>query len=202
MRQKKVKGLTREKMDDLGVILNNSKITSSKEIHLEIGSGKGQFITSLAKDNKDILFVAMEYKMNICYRIAQKSEEMELDNLIILLEDAKNLEKYFNKRSVSKIYLNFSDPWPKVRHHKRRLTSELFLKIYKNILKDDGLIQLRTDHLEFFEDSLEYFEKDFVKVEKDLNLASSKYMTEYEVKKRKVGPIYQARYKLRSNEDE
>ncbi|VEU82621.1 tRNA (guanosine(46)-N7)-methyltransferase TrmB [Acholeplasma hippikon] len=193
MRQKKIKDATIENLLDLGVWIEAKPISNKVEnIFMEIGSGKGQFITSLAKANPDRLFVAVEKEQNVCYRLAQKRAEMELDNLIVIMDDAENLANYFVDSKASVIQLNFSDPWPKSRHHKRRLTYPTKLNLYKQLLSHDGKVILRTDHLELFNDSLEYFiEANYQIIASDLNLPESDFMTEYEVKKRKNGPIYQ-----------
>lgn len=193
MRQRHIKQATIEHMQTLGVLTEPKRLSldSSKKVHLEIGSGKGQFITSLAQDFKDEIFIALEIDKDVCYRIAEKKVEFKLENLIILLTNASNLDLWLNPHNVDMIYLNFSDPWPKKRHHKRRLTWPSMLTLYQKILKSSGVLQLRTDHLGLFEDSKEYLENHFDIYDVTLNLEESPYMTEYEEKKRKLGPIYQ-----------
>lgn len=195
MRQKKLKHVDENLMNELGVITEIEKLDLKdyEKVHLEIGSGKGNFITTLALDNKDELFIALEKNISVCYRIIEKKNELNLENLIVVLGDSINLLEYLDKKSVDIIYLNFSDPWPKARHHKRRLTYQPFLNVYKVLLKTNGLIQLRTDHLDFFNDSLEYFEKNFKKESVDYDYKSDKYFTEYEAKKRKKWKINQYR---------
>lgn len=195
MRQKKLKHVDENLMNELGVITEIEKLDLKdyEKVHLEIGSGKGNFITTLALDNKDELFIALEKNISVCYRIIEKKNELNLENLIVVLGDSINLLEYLDKNSVDIIYLNFSDPWPKARHHKRRLTYQPFLNVYKDLLKTNGLIQLRTDHLDFFNDSLEYFEKNFKKESVDYDYKSDKYFTEYEAKKRKKWKINQYR---------
>lgn len=171
-------------------------LDSKKEVHVEIGSGKGQFITSLAKDFKEIQFVAIEKDMDVCYRIAEKKVLYALDNLFILNVDAQHLEMLFEPSSIDQIYLNFSDPWPKKKHHKRRLTAESYAKIYQKLLKPLGMIQCRTDHYDFFMDSVDTLGQVLDIEEVHLHLPISSYMTEYEEKKRASGPIYQLRGKL------
>ncbi|MCD4827175.1 MAG: tRNA (guanosine(46)-N7)-methyltransferase TrmB [Acholeplasmataceae bacterium] len=193
MRQKRLKYVNIELLEKHGVItkVEPLDLPVDKTIYLEIGSGKGQFITSLAKDHPDDLFIAMEVNLYVIYRILEKKMEMKLDNLIILLADAKYLETYFSKSLIDHIYLNFSDPWPKTKHHKRRLTYPTFLKLYQKILKKGSLLQFRTDHKDLFIDSVEYIKDYFDIIEQTEDLAPSAYMTEYEVKKRPLGPIYQ-----------
>ena len=193
MRQKKIKDATIENIKALGVFIEPEKLNldSSKRITMEIGSGKGQFISTLAKDHPEELFIAVEMEQNVCYRLAQKKEEMGLDNLYIIMADAIKLQEYLDAK-VDKIQLNFSDPWPKARHHKRRLTYTTYLNLYKELLSDEGVLVLRTDHFDFFNDSYLYItENNYQIIESNYNLEESNYMTEYEVKKRKSGPIYQ-----------
>lgn len=193
LRQKKLKHVNLDLMIELGVITNVKKLDllNYEKVNLEIGSGKGQFITSLAKDNPNELFIALERNINVCYRIIEKKLEDKIDNLIIVLGDSVDLNEYLPDHSIDNIYLNFSDPWPKARHHKRRLTYESFLLIYKRLLKVDGILQLRTDHLDLFNDSLEYFDKYLDEKEVNRDYQSNQYYTEYEEKKRKKGKIYQ-----------
>jgi len=193
MRQKRIKEATPDNLLALDVIMDIKllDLASFSKVSLEIGSGKGKFITSLASDNPDELFVAFERDKSVAYRLAQKKNEMNLNNLLVVCNDAKHLNQYLTNNSLDKIYLNFSDPWPKAKHHKRRLTFHSFLMIYHNLLKENGLIEFRTDHLPFFEDSLTYFIKKFETIKIDYNLSESCYMTEYEIKKRKLMPINQ-----------
>ncbi len=195
MRQRHIKQATIEHLETMGVLTSPRILDLPKEqpIHVEIGSGKGQFITSLAHDFKDCFFIAIEMDKNVCFRIAEKKSAMQLDNLWILLTPAETLLEWFLPQTVDQIYLNFSDPWPKARHHKRRLTWPTMLEKYKVVLKKDGILQFRTDHLSFFEDSLTYLEHHFDLTEVNMALDESPYMTEYEVKKRLMGQIYQVK---------
>ncbi len=169
----------------------------TRKIHVEIGSGKGQFITALAKDYPEIQFVAIEKDIDVCYRIAEKKISLDLSNLYILNIDAINLEELFEPKSLDMIYLNFSDPWPKTKHHKRRLSAEKFVNIYQTLLKTDGILQLRTDHYDFFIDSKDTLDHGFAIIDINLDLPVTPYMTEYEEKKRAFGPIYQLRGKCK-----
>lgn len=192
MRQKRIKNATKETMTSEGVLIEPTKIKfTSNDVSLEIGSGKGKFITTLAKDFPDQLFIAMEININVCYRIVEKRNELGLKNLIIICGDASHLLDYFEENTVSKIYLNFSDPWPKKRHHKRRLTAPSFLKDYVYIMKQDATLQFRTDHQDLFNDSIETIHGYFNIIDINNDVQESTYMTEYEIKKRQEGPIYQ-----------
>jgi len=154
--------------------LNNSKYfinnpASNKEswqelfknenpIHLEIGSGKGKFLIEMAKKYPNINFIGIEKYASVLIRAVEKLKEIELPNLFFLCIDAKNINEIF-KKEISTIYLNFSDPWPKKRHEKRRLTSENFLKLYDDIFKDKKIIIQKTDNIQLFAYSLEEFSK-------------------------------------------
>ncbi len=127
-------------------------------LHIEIGMGKGQFIHQLALQNPDINYIGIEMYSSVLYRALEKRAETELDNLYFLRFDAKYLEDIFSQEEVSRIYLNFSDPWPKDRHAKRRLTSAGFLSLYDYILKRDGYVQFKTDNRDLFDFSVETVE--------------------------------------------
>jgi tRNA (guanine-N7-)-methyltransferase len=167
------------------------KIKSSLPLVLEVGSGKGKFITELAKLYPNQHFVAFEKDINVCYRILEKQEALMLPNLTIVQDDANALLDYFDPKTVSKIYLNFSDPWPKKRHHKRRLTAQTYLSMYQTILIEGGELEFRSDFEPLYMDSLEYlmssrFEVYWANTQCDEREAVS----EYEEKKRKESPIY------------
>lgn len=193
MRQRHIKQATIENMQSLGVYIEPHilNLDTTKEIHLEIGSGKGQFISKLAQDHPHALFIALELDRDVCFRIAEKKRDLKLDNLIILLANADSLDLWIKPHHIDYLYLNFSDPWPKARHHKRRLTYPTMLLKYKVLLKEEGIFQFRTDHLSLFTDSITYIESEFDIFDMNMNLSESPYMTEYEEKKRKIGPIYQ-----------
>ncbi len=198
MRTKKVKQAY-DAIHESNLILTEPKIiTADLPIVLEVGSGKGKFITELAKLYPNIHFVAFEKDINVCYRILEKQEALMLPNLTIVQDDANALLEYFNPKSVSKIYLNFSDPWPKKRHHKRRLTAETYLRMYETILIDGGELEFRSDFEPLYLDSLEYlmssrFEVFWANTQCDCREAVS----EYEEKKRKESPIYGFKARLK-----
>lgn len=123
-------------------------------LHIEIGMGKGQFIHQLAEQNPDINYIGIEMYSSVLYRALEKRAETDLNNLYFLRFDAKYLNNIFEKSEVARIYLNFSDPWPKDRHAKRRLTSSLFLEIYDNILNSNGYVQFKTDNRDLFDFSV------------------------------------------------
>lgn len=133
----------------------SSLFHNNHPIHIEIGMGKGQFIHELAAANPDINYIGIEMYSSVLYRALEKRAETELENLFFLRFDAKYLADIFDLGEVSRIYLNFSDPWPKDRHAKRRLTSAGFLAIYNEILTSDGFIQFKTDNRDLFDFSVE-----------------------------------------------
>ena len=124
-------------------------------LHVEIGVGKGGFLTELAARNPDVNYVGLEMQQGVLYFAARKAAERGLKNLRLVVFDAARLTELFAPREVDRIYLNFSDPWPKARHAKRRLTSPLFLARYRTVLKADGELRFKTDNMGLFDYSLE-----------------------------------------------
>ena len=124
-------------------------------IHIEIGMGKGQFITTLASMNPNINYIGIEKYSSVLIRALDKRETLETDNLMFLRMDAEDINDFFAPDEIDRIYLNFSDPWPKDRHAKRRLTSRQFLERYDKILIKDGYVQFKTDNRPLFDFSLE-----------------------------------------------
>lgn len=127
---------------------------NSNPLHVEVGMGKGKFITTMAGLNPDINYIGIERADAVLYRALQKQQELKLPNLILLLADADDLEEYFAEDEIDRIYLNFSDPWPKDRHAKRRLTSGTFMGKYAVVLKKEGCICFKTDNRDLFDYSL------------------------------------------------
>lgn len=175
----------------------NSCFMNSSALHIEIGCGKGQFIIALAKKNPDINYIAIEKYDSVLLRVSEKLMEEELPNIRIALMDATHIENYFSEGEVDRIYLNFSDPWPKTPHAKRRLTSKGFLEQYAILLKSDGEIHQKTDNRKLFEFSLEQFNQNgwlMKNISLDLHQDTEKYpdniTTEFEDKWSKLGPIY------------
>ncbi|MGN1374714.1 MAG: tRNA (guanosine(46)-N7)-methyltransferase TrmB [Bacilli bacterium] len=130
-----------------------SVFKNSNPICLEVGTGKGNFIIDMATKNPCVNFVGLEKYTSVIARALQKCEDLKLDNLVFINGDALNLDKWFNKE-IDTIYLNFSDPWPKMRHAKRRLTSEIFLSLYDKVFKDTCKIVQKTDNSILFESSI------------------------------------------------
>lgn len=155
-------------------------------IRIEIGCGKGDFIVGTAAKDPDVNFLAVEKVSDVLMLAAEKVKRSELKNIRVCCVDAKELEEIFPEGSIDRIYLNFSDPWPKSRHEKRRLTYRSFLAIYKKILKKGGAIHFKTDNRGLFDFSLEEFKEFGMRMEKlTFDLHNSEYMegnvmTEYE----------------------
>lgn len=164
---------------------------SDRPIHIEIGMGKGQFITTLAIQNPEINYIGIEKYSSVLVRGLEKLEALEPcpSNIRFIRMDAENICSMFAEGEVSRIYLNFSDPWPKDRHAKRRLTSLQFLKRYNKILAPGGQIEFKTDNRDLFQFSLEQVEPAGWKLisstwdlHHDETMNSGNVMTEYEQK--------------------
>ena len=129
-----------------------------RPLQIEIGMGKGQFIRNMAIKHPDINFIGVERYESVLMKAVQRKRNLEadktIDNLRFLCADARKLAEIFEVGEADKIFLNFSDPWPKDRHADRRLTSPYFLDIYDRILKSDGVIEFKTDNVGLFEYSL------------------------------------------------
>ena len=159
---------------------------NSKPLRIEIGCGKGDFIVGTAQNEPDVNFLAVEKVGDVLVMAAEKVKNAELTNVRVCCIDATELSEIFPEGSIDRIYLNFSDPWPKARHAKRRLTYKTFLEIYKKILKPDGAIFFKTDNRPLFDFSLEEMKEFGMRLEKvTYDLHNSEYMegnvmTEYE----------------------
>ncbi len=167
---------------------------NENDIHLEIGMGKGNFIINMAKKYPDINFIGIEMFDSVIVRAVEKLESEEINNLKLIKFDATNIEDIF-QNEISTIYLNFSDPWPKNRHEKRRLTSDRFLNKYEKIFKEKCHIIQKTDNRKLFEFSLMSYVNYGYKIKEislDLNKDEKENVqTEYEEKFTNLGyPIY------------
>jgi len=160
--------------------------------------GKGRFIMDLARQNPQINYVGIEKYSSVLLRAIEKQREEELPNVRFIRMDAENITNVFGEGEVDRIYLNFSDPWPKDRHAKRRLTSREFLARYNVILKKDGIVEFKTDNRALFEFSLESVEEAgwtllgyTFDLHQDEIMNQGNIMTEYEEKFSSMGnPIY------------
>jgi tRNA (guanine-N7-)-methyltransferase len=156
-------------------------------IYIEIGSGMGQFITTLAARNPDINFISMERESSVMIKVLDKVLEQNLTNIKLICNDAAELNDYFVDGEVARVYLNFSDPWPKKKHTKRRLTYHTYLALYKQILQKDGELHFKTDNRGLFAYSLEsmsQFGMYFIKINLNLHQEDDgrNITTEYETK--------------------
>jgi tRNA (guanine-N7-)-methyltransferase len=194
MRLRNITGSIDAVVNDKFVITEPEKLKGSwstrfgndNPIHLEIGTGKGRFLMELAKRNPSINYVGIEKYSSVLFRALERARETELDNLHFLRFDAEYLTNIFSNNEIERIYLNFSDPWPKDRHAKRRLMSRQFLGKYDQCLHKNGEVIFKTDNRILFDFSVEEIEATDWKI-KDItyDFHSSEYvtdniMTEYE----------------------
>lgn len=179
---------------------------NNNPLHIEVGTGKGQFVTGMALQNPDINYIGIElYDSVIVSALEKVIEANSPRNLRLLKVNGADLAKFFTKEDVSRVYLNFSDPWPKARHEKRRLTSDGFLKLYESILIDNGEIHFKTDNRGLFEFSLVNMSHygmllNYVSLDLHANMPEDNIMTEYEEKFSEKGqPIYRVEAQFISN---
>lgn len=165
------------------------KFGNDHPIQLEIGTGKGKFINQLAKENPDINYVGIEKYSSVLIRALDKLNESQITNLLFVRGDAELVCEYFDEGEVDKIYLNFSDPWPKDRHAKRRLPSKEFLRRFARILTEDGRIEFKTDNRSLFDFAVDEVEAGgfrILQITYDLHndpvMNEGNIMTEYEEK--------------------
>lgn len=167
-------------------------------VHIEIGMGKGRFIMDMARLHPDINYIGIEKYSSVLIRGIQKMETEELPNLYFIRMDAEEIAEVFGQGEVDKIYLNFSDPWPKDRHAKRRLPSREFLSRYHEILAKEGNLEFKTDNKDLFTFALEELEpagwnldKVTYNLHQDAAMMEGNVMTEYEEKFSSMGnPIF------------
>ncbi|RRF96918.1 MAG: tRNA (guanosine(46)-N7)-methyltransferase TrmB [Lachnospiraceae bacterium] len=165
---------------------------NGKPVRIEIGMGKGRFITQMAEANPEVGYIGIEMYSSVIIRGIQKLEELEEppENLKLLCMDARELTNVFGEGEIDRIYLNFSDPWPRNRHAKRRLTHQRFLNLYHVVLKKGGQVEFKTDNTDLFDFSLQSIEETpgwkIVAVTRDLHndtvMNQGNIMTEYEEK--------------------
>lgn len=177
----------------------NQEFQNERPLHIEIGMGKGQFLLTLAAENPQINYVGIERYSSVLLRAVEKFQELENEgkapaNIRFICMDANDLPTVFAPAEVSRIYLNFSDPWPKARHASRRLTSREFLARYDQILTLEGTIEFKTDNRGLFDFSLEEVPEAGWKLEAhtfDLHhneeMMKGNVMTEYEEKFSSMG---------------
>lgn len=176
----------------------NEAFNNSNPIRVEIGMGKGRFIMQLAKENPDINYIGIEKYSTVLLRAIQKMELEPLPNVLFIRMDAEEITEVFDREEIDRIYLNFSDPWPKDRHAKRRLPSRQFLERYDAILKKDGILEFKTDNTDLFsfaEEEVKESKWEIVALTHDLHnneeMMVGNVMTEYEEKFSSIGnPIH------------
>ncbi len=172
--------------------------SNDNPIRIEVGTGKGRFIMDLAAANPDINYVGIEKYSSVLLRAVQKQNELQLPNVRFIRMEAEIVAEVFDKGEVDRIYLNFSDPWPKERHAQRRLTSSSFLNRYDQILKEDGQLEFKTDNRDLFDFSLMelntagwHAEAVTYDLHNDAAMNAGNIMTEYEERfSQKGNPIF------------
>ena len=178
-------------IEDPTVLKNDpqSPFSERRPLHLEIGCGKGNFACGMAAKNPDVNFIAMERVSDVACLALEKAEaakDTRPDNLRFLIGNAENLVEWLPAHSVDCLYLNFSDPWPKSGHAKRRLTHRVFLERYQTVLKKGGVLRFKTDNVGLFDFSLEQFAEmglEMTDLTRDLHNSpqnEGNVMTEYE----------------------
>lgn len=212
MRLKNIKGASERILEGKYFINNPNEykgkwhklFNNNNPIYIEIGMGKGNFIIKNAIENPNINYIGIEMYDSVILRAVEKTNELELNNLYLTRTDARLIEDVFDKE-IDLIYLNFSDPWPKERHAKRRLTSPRFLARYDNIFRGDNHIIMKTDNLDLFNysvDSLKEYGYTINEISNDLhkekdNIITTEYEDKFTSKGMKIN--YFAASKVRSD---
>lgn len=185
----------KEKLESSNILIKQFPIKLNNKTILEIGMGKGEMITKMALENPNKIFVGIEKFPTVALKALNKANELKLNNFFIVCEDVKNLFDKFDGE-VDEIWLTFSDPWPKKRHYKKRLTYRSFLNIYKSILSNNGILKIKTDNDAFFEWSIQEIEEyggkiiyktnDLHNSEKNLNNIKTGYEIKWSEKGKKI----------------
>ena len=207
MRQRTVKNLEERLEQNSSFAIENPREAKGRwaeifgnrnPVYLEIGCGKGQFILTRAERNPQANFIAVEGQANVILRAMEKAEAAELSNLRLFIDFVNDLNDYFEPGELAGVYLNFSDPWPKARHDKRRLTYHKRLENYFQVMGEDGFVEFKTDNEGLFEFTLEEIQLlaekglEMAEMTRDLHgpdcqLESRQVTTEYEDKFRAAG---------------
>jgi tRNA (guanine-N7-)-methyltransferase len=181
---------------------------NDQPIHLELGCGRGRFITELARENPKINYLAMDLHHELLVKVLRKANENHLNNLRIVPMNIENIDEVFSRDEIEKIYINFCNPWPSNRHHRRRLTHPNFLKRYQTFLKKESEVWFKTDDEALFAESLNYFKMaGFTELYRTYDLGLSDFrgniQTEYEEKFSNQGiRIKFAQFKNQGNQEE
>lgn len=167
MRRRKVKGADEKLLSYKDYVVRdnieslkgnwNQLFKNDNPIHAEFGTGRGKFLTTLAKQNPDINYIAFEIKEEVLLKAVEKADRDNLKNIVFAWADVSKALDYFDSNELSRVYINFCDPWPKAKHAKRRLTYHTFLDRYARLLKDNGEVHFKTDNEDLFIFSLEEF---------------------------------------------
>ncbi|MDD6272035.1 MAG: tRNA (guanosine(46)-N7)-methyltransferase TrmB [bacterium] len=164
----------------------NKLFNNDNKIEIEIGTGKGKFIINKALENKNINYIGVEKYDSPLVSAVKKLDQLDINNLKLICFDAINIDEIFD-HEIDKIYLNFSDPWPKKRHAKRRLTSKVFLSKYENVFKNEKHIQMKTDNDDLYTYSLESFKENGYEIKETNTNYFDSITTEYEDKFISIG---------------
>lgn len=199
MRQRKIKNIDERLKAFIEYIITEFPVSSEEEfknsnpLYVEIGCGKGKFLNTISKENSRRNFIGIEGNESVALRALEKVKEDDLKNVLIIPSVLKDVDLWFREESIEGIYLNFSDPWPKDRHEKRRLTSKAYVKSFYRILKNGGFIELKTDNDSLYEFSLKTLKEGNFKIaEEAYDLYESSFKennvtTEYEEKFKERG---------------
>ena len=199
--------------EDHPVILNDPaehkghfrELLQREEIHVEIGSGKGDYWLKMAEMHPECGWIAIEKEINCVAVATRKAEQTQLDNILLIPDDAAKIDTWFEKGEIDCLHLNFSDPWPKNRNRKRRLTHENFTGKYAELLKDDGTLCFKTDNTKLFEFTLVAMDQNWQLTEVSLDYdseAEGDALTEYESRFRSEGvPIKRAVFQKRVSQN-
>lgn len=187
----------------------SERFGNNHPIHIEVGCGKGAFITGMAALHPEINYIAIDMQLSVLSYALDKAIEAGLPNVQMMLVDGAALSEYFEEGEIDQVYLNFSDPWPKARHEKRRLTYRSFLETYEKILRSEGEIHFKTDNRGLFEYSLVSLanygmelKKVWLDLHQDEEFAPLNVMTEYEKKFSQKGQvIYRLEAKFKKKND-
>ncbi|QOY33823.1 tRNA (guanosine(46)-N7)-methyltransferase TrmB [Anaerobacillus isosaccharinicus] len=212
MRLRNKAGASEELLQHPTIIIQNAESRKGKwhdvfgnnnPIHIEVGTGKGKFLTGMSELHPDINYIGVEKYDSVIISALERIQEAGMPNFKLLNEDVINLTSYFEQGELDQVYINFTDPWPKNRHEKRRLTHERFLRMYEQVMKKNGEIHFKTDNQALFEYSLHSFSKYGMilnNVSLDLHKSDieGNIMTEYEEKfSRKGMRIYRCEAQFR-----
>lgn len=201
MRLRNKAGASEELLQHPTIIIQNAEsrkgnwqevFGNNNPIHIEVGTGKGKFLTGMSELHPDINYIGVEKYDSVIISALERIQEAGMPNFKLLNEDVINLTSYFEQGELDQVYINFTDPWPKNRHEKRRLTHERFLRMYEQVMKKNGEIHFKTDNQALFEYSLHSFSKygmilNNVSLDLHKSEIEGNIMTEYEEKFSKKG---------------